>query len=59
MVCEKNWKRAICLKKYFFDGAVLKIFIMSHKFQWPKEGLNCEPHAYNAVTYIWPYSLVY
>ena len=31
------------------DGVVLKIYL-DHIFQWPQEGLNCEPLAYEVVT---------
>ena len=31
------------------DGAVLEIYL-DHKFQWPREGFNCESLAYEVVT---------
>ena len=31
------------------DGVVLEIYL-DHIFQWPQEGLNCEPLTYEVVT---------
>ena len=31
------------------DGVVLEIYL-DYKFQWPKEGLNCESLIYEVVT---------
>ena len=46
-------KQQFSIKKKYdennYDGVVLEIYL-DHKFQWLKEGLNCESLAYEAVT---------
>ena len=39
----------LCCQVSNRDGVVLKIYL-DHIFQWPQEGLNCEPLAYEVVT---------
>ena len=42
-------KILINVTSMYCDGVVLEIYL-DYTFQWPQEGLNCEPLAYEAVT---------
>ena len=43
------WDNSASIQVSNSDGVVLENYL-DHKFQWPKEDLNCESLAYQVVT---------